>query len=78
VAANKITAYVLIVVKGGCEYSVLEEVRKMKEVKESYITYGGWDIIAKIETDNISRLGYIVTKIRQFPGVERTETLICM
>ena len=74
---NKIIAYVLIVVKGGCEYSVLEELRKIKEVKEGFITYGSWDIIIKVETENIERLGFIVTKIRQMQEVERTETLIC-
>ncbi len=74
--ANPIVAYILISVKTGYEYDVLEQIDEIEEVTESAITFGEYDVIARVEIQNIGQLDDIVTKIRKIPGVERTSTLI--
>ncbi len=45
-------AFVFINVEPGSETEVLERLRKVPEVKESYFVYGVYDIVAKVETDS--------------------------
>jgi DNA-binding Lrp family transcriptional regulator len=57
--------YVLINVETGSEEKVLEEVRKVPNVKECHRLYGIYDVIAKVEADSMDGLKEIVTwKIR--------------
>ncbi|MCD6513557.1 MAG: Lrp/AsnC ligand binding domain-containing protein [Candidatus Odinarchaeota archaeon] len=74
--SNPIVAYILLSVKTGYEYDVLEQIDEIEEVTEAAITFGEYDIIARIEIKNIGQLDEIVTRIRKIPGVERTSTLI--
>jgi len=69
-------AYVLAIVKKGTEHKVAEEIRKYKEVSEVLVTYGMWDLVIKLETENLRELDKIVTNIRQMPDIEQTHTLI--
>jgi len=71
-----ITAFVLILVKSGEEDNVLEEIWKMKEVKEARIVYGPWDLICRIEVEHINQLQTFIYELRKIPGVEQTTTLI--
>jgi len=71
-----VVAYVLLSVKTGYEYDVLEKIDEMEDVADASIIFGEYDIIVKIEVDNIGKLDSIVMKIRKIPGVERTSTLI--
>ncbi|RLI66256.1 MAG: hypothetical protein DRO67_01455 [Candidatus Asgardarchaeum californiense] len=71
-----IVAYVLISVKTGFEYEVLEKIDDIEGVTEAAITFGEYDIIARVEVDQIGKLDAIVIKIRKIEGVERTSTLI--
>jgi len=69
-------AYVLAIVKKGMEHRVAEEIEKYEEVSEVLVTYGMWDLVIKLETENLRELDEIVTKIRQMPDIEQTHTLI--
>jgi len=71
-----VVAYVLLSVKTGYEYDVLEKIDEMEDVADASIIFGEYDIIVRIEVDNIGKLDSIVMKIRKIPGVERTSTLI--
>ena len=71
-----VKAYVVATVKRGTEHMVAEKIRKMKEVTEVLVTYGLWDIIARIEAESLQHLDKIVTDIRKIPEVEQTNTLI--
>lgn len=71
-----VIAYVLLSVKTGYEYDVLEKIDEMEDVADASIIFGEYDIIVRIEVDNIGKLDSIVMKIRKIPGVERTSTLI--
>ena len=72
-------SYVLMNVELGAEEKVLEEVRKVPNVKECHRVYGVYDMIAKVEADSMDRLKDIVTwKIRRLEGVRSTLTTVVM
>ena len=70
-------AFVLINAEIGSEDDVLTELRKIGNVKESYVVYGVYDIVAKVESDSMDKLKEIVTwKIRRLDKVRSTLTMI--
>lgn len=72
-------AFVLINAEIGSESELVEELRKMPYVKEAYLVYGVYDIIARIEAESMDKLKEIVTwKIRKLNKVRSTLTMIVM
>jgi DNA-binding Lrp family transcriptional regulator len=66
-------------VEVGSEEKVLEEVRKVPNVKECHRVYGIYDVIAKVEADSMDGLKEIITwKIRRVNGVRSTFTTVAM
>jgi DNA-binding Lrp family transcriptional regulator len=71
------TAYVLINSEIGSEEAVLLELRKIKNVVESYVVYGVYDIIAKVEAETMEKLKECITwNIRRLEKVRSTLTMI--
>ncbi|RLE77005.1 MAG: Lrp/AsnC family transcriptional regulator [Thermoprotei archaeon] len=73
---EKVLAYVILVVGVGQEHRILEEVKKLSEVKDAHIVYGEYDIIARVEVDSIKKLENVIKTIRSIKGVLRSITLI--
>lgn len=72
-------AFVLINAEIGSEDEVVKELRKIGNVKESYVVYGVYDIVAKVEADSMDKLKEIVTwKIRRLDRVRSTLTMIVL
>jgi len=70
-------AFVLINAEIGSEDEVVGELRKISNVKESYVVYGVYDLVAKVEADSMDKLKEIVTwKIRRLDKVRSTLTMI--
>jgi DNA-binding Lrp family transcriptional regulator len=70
-------AFVLINAEIGSEDEVLKELRKLGNVKESYVVYGVYDVVAKVEAESMDKLKEIVTwKIRRLDKVRSTLTMI--
>lgn len=70
-------AYVLINCDLGSEESIIKEIKNLEGVKEVKGTYGVYDIIAKVESNNMESLKDTITwKIRRMPKVRSTVTLI--
>jgi DNA-binding Lrp family transcriptional regulator len=72
----RIKAYFMAIVKQGFEHEVAERLRKMEDVTESLVTYGLWDIVARIETDDLQKLDQIITEMRKIPEITQTSTLV--
>ena len=70
-------AYILISVGLGVVNDVLDNLRKINEIKSAHSTVGPYDIIAFIESSDLPGLGdIIVQKIQKISGVSKT--LTCM
>ncbi len=69
-------AFVMINTELGSEKEVLDEIRKIDEVKEACIVYGIHDISAKIGADTMDILDEIVTKVSNLDKIQATVTLI--
>ena len=71
-----VKAYLVANVKRGAEHKVAKKIREMKEVTEVLVTYGLWELIARIEAKTLWHLDKIITDIRQTEEIEQTSTLI--
>jgi DNA-binding Lrp family transcriptional regulator len=70
-------AFVLINAEIGSEEEVLKGLRDVEGVKESYIVYGVYDIVAKIEANTMDKLKDVVTwHIRRLNKVRSSLTMI--
>ncbi len=71
------SAFVLINTEIGSESEVLDQIRKIDAVEESYIVYGVYDVVAKVTADTMEKLKEIVTwKVRRLDKVRSTLTMI--
>ena len=71
------TAYVLINCDLGHDEQIIEELKHVSEVKEIHGVFGAYDILAKVESDQISTLREtLMWKIRKIDKVRSTLTLI--
>ncbi|RLE91604.1 MAG: Lrp/AsnC family transcriptional regulator [Thermoprotei archaeon] len=58
-------AYVLFKVELGAEGEVLKVLENTPQVKEAYIIYGIYDIVAKVEFEKVLDLGDLVLSLRR-------------
>ena len=54
-------AYVLFSVESGAEDQVLTELRNVESVQEVNVSYGVYDLVAKINTDSMEQLKELVS-----------------
>jgi DNA-binding Lrp family transcriptional regulator len=72
-----VLAYVLFKVSSGTEREVCQQLAEFDEVLHADIIFGEYDVVAKIETPDLSTLEEFVSdKIRAVPNVLVTSTMI--
>ncbi len=72
-----VSAYVLINCDIGSEEDVISHLKTVDGVKEVHSTFGAYDIIAEIESDNKENLRDVITwKIRKIERIRSTLTLM--
>lgn len=70
-------AYVLVNCHLGFEKPVIEQLKKIPEVKEARGTFGAYDIVVKVEADDTAKLREAITwKVRKVPNIQDTITLL--
>jgi DNA-binding Lrp family transcriptional regulator len=70
-------AFVMIVAETGRESEALDELKKIEHVKEACLTYGAYDIVARVETETKEKLKEIITgKVRRLDSVRSTLTMM--
>ncbi len=73
------TAYVLITCDLGFDVEIIDEIKQLEEVKEVHGIFGAYDIIVKLESDDVENLKDVITwKIRKLSSVRSTLTLMTM
>jgi len=55
------TAFVLINTEIGAEEEILDELKKVPNVKEAYVVYGLYDIVAKVEAESMNKLKEVIS-----------------
>jgi len=70
-------AYVLLGVSPNTEDKVFKKVKILKEVRDTHLLFGSWDIIATVEVNSVAGLNeFMLEKIRKIPEVTLTATMI--
>ncbi len=74
-----VSAYILVTVKTGTEYDVVDEIKKMvpkEKIKDIAIVYGMFDIVVVLEANSLSELEKLVLSIRKIDKITSTTTLV--
>ena len=70
-------AYVLINCEIGSEEKVISELKSVDGVKEVHGTFGAYDVLAKVEAEQVETLRETITwKIRKIDKIRSTLTLM--
>jgi DNA-binding Lrp family transcriptional regulator len=70
-------AYILFNVESGSEEQVRKDLRKTANVQEVYVSYGVYDLIAKVSAESMEQLKELVShRLRTIKNVRSTLTLI--
>ncbi len=70
-------AYVLINCEIGSEEKVISELKTVDGVKEVHGTFGAYDVLAKVESEQVETLRETITwKIRKIDKIRSTLTLM--
>jgi DNA-binding Lrp family transcriptional regulator len=70
-------AFVLINADLGAEEQLVKDLKGTENVKEVYVVYGVYDIVAKIKADTMEKVKETITwKIRRLDRVRSTLTMI--
>ncbi|MFB5606404.1 MAG: Lrp/AsnC ligand binding domain-containing protein [Nitrosarchaeum sp.] len=59
----------------GAEEYIVEELKQMSNVKNAYLTYGAYDVIAEVSTEDQNAFEKAVADIRKLSRVVSTMTL---
>jgi|YelNatPaOPRAMG01_1025707.scaffolds.fasta_scaffold262533_1 uncharacterized protein with GYD domain len=68
-------ACILLKCKPGAYRQVAKRIQSMSNVKIVFPTLGRWDVVLKIEANNIRNLANIVRRLRAIDEIEYSETL---
>jgi DNA-binding Lrp family transcriptional regulator len=72
-------AFVLFNVESGSEDTILQELAKIDGIQEAYVSYGAYDLIARVKADTMEKLkDVIASQVRTINTVRSTLTLIIM
>jgi len=69
-------AYILLISVIGSEDDILEDLKDIPEVKETFKVYGVYDIILKVEADTMDKIKETISKIRTMEKVRSTISMI--
>ena len=71
------TAFLLLNVVIGTEEMVMRKLESIQEIKEARMVYGVYDLIVRVETEDIKGLKNLVSwRIRRLDNVRSTMTMI--
>mgnify|MGYP000108843013 FL=1 len=59
----------------GAEEYIVDELKQMQDISNAYLTFGAYDVIAEIQTDNQDEFEKMIATIRKLSRVVSTMTL---
>ena len=69
------TGFILLNCDLGAEGYILEELKQMPNIKNAHLTFGAYDAIVEVNTENQQAFDKTVAGIRKLSRVESTMTL---
>lgn len=59
----------------GAEEYIVDELKQMRYIANAYLTFGAYDVIAEVKTDNQEEFEKVIATIRKLSRVVSTMTL---
>jgi len=59
----------------GAEEYIVDELKQMKDVNNAYLTFGAYDVVAEVQTENQDEFEKVIASIRKLSRVVSTMTL---
>jgi DNA-binding Lrp family transcriptional regulator len=73
----KVITYILVSVDLGESDNILRNLIKIKEVRSASVVSGIYDIVVRVETDDLAELHRVTThEIHKIPHIARTTSLV--
>ena len=74
VKSSPVRGLVMVEIEGTGAHIIQKKLIALQQVKAVHTTNGKWDIIVDLGTQSLDELDLILTKIRKFSGVKKSET----
>lgn len=71
-------AFLLLICEPGTEKELANDLQLYNEVTETFVLYGEYDVIGKVEAPDLTRLNELIFEVRQHKNIRMTCTLIAM
>jgi DNA-binding Lrp family transcriptional regulator len=72
-------AFILIDISTGEIADVVRQLQRIDSISEAYMTFGPYDAVAVVNTEDVAQLGRIMSSVIQpIPGVLDTMTCIAV
>ncbi|MHA1519986.1 MAG: Lrp/AsnC ligand binding domain-containing protein [Promethearchaeota archaeon] len=78
VSEDKVVAFILLVTDSSSTQQIYQDVRKMEKVKEVHMIYGDYDLIIKVELNNLQEMTSFMMQMRKEFAVKKSSTLITL
>jgi DNA-binding Lrp family transcriptional regulator len=71
-----ISAYILLNMKPGNNEKAIAEMRKIEDIAKISIVTGEYDIVVRVQVENLEKLLKVTDKIQMIKGVNKTTTQV--
>ncbi len=62
----------------GAEEYIVDELKQLQDISNAYLTFGAYDVIAEVQTENPQEFAKVIATIRKLTRVVSTMTLNVM
>lgn len=74
VAPDAVRGLMMVGIAGRGTDRILHSLRGLPEVRRVHATNGQWDLILELGTETLAQFDDVLSRIRRFDGIERSET----
>ena len=71
-----INAYILIAMRPGNSDKPIKDMRKLKNVEKISVVAGEYDIVIRVQVENLEELLEVTNEIQMVDGVKKTTTQV--
>ncbi len=75
---EKVLAFVLLITDSIQTQEIYKELQGYANVKEAHMIYGDYDLILKIELQNLAEMTSFMMQLRQKFAIKKSSTLIAL